>query len=117
MLTGFEPNDQMAFEAWSVRVRMPRPATGGTYGFVVRERLLRSRLIGLEERKVIAKVIAKWNQRMRERGGIGSFERVEMGRERANVRERSFHESSFHARMRNESWMRWAVPMTPVRVQ
>jgi hypothetical protein len=55
VLTGFEPNQKFVFEAWSVRIRMPKE--NGTYAFVIRERMVRSRRIGAEERKVIE----KWN--------------------------------------------------------
>ncbi len=72
VLTGFEPNRQVAFDAWSVRIRMPRQ-NGRTYAFSIRERMIRSRLIGPEERKVIE----KWDQ-----SGMGSFDRAEYRRER-----------------------------------
>jgi hypothetical protein len=72
VLTGFEPNHQVTFDAWSVRIRMPRQ-NGMTYAFSIRERMIRSRLIGTEERKVIE----KWDQ-----SSIGSFERAEYRRER-----------------------------------
>jgi hypothetical protein len=72
VLTGFEPNDEITFDAWSVRIRMPRP-NGGTYAFVIRERMIRSRLIGAEERKVIQ----KWSK-----SPMGSFQRLEYRRER-----------------------------------
>ena len=70
-LTGFEPNQEFVFEAWSVRIRMPKE--NGTYAFVIRERLIRSRLIGAEERKVIE----KWNK-----SPIGSLSRAKYYRER-----------------------------------
>ncbi len=72
VLTNFEPNDKVTFDAWSVRIRMPRPS-GGTYAFVIRERMLGSRLIGAEEHKVIE----KWSK-----SPIGSFQRDEYRRER-----------------------------------
>ncbi len=72
VLTGFEPNHQVTFDAWSVRIRMPRQ-DGGSYAFSIRERMIRSRLIGPEERKVIK----KWDQ-----SAMGSFDRAEYRRER-----------------------------------
>ncbi len=84
VLTGFEPNHQVTFEAWSVRLRMPRE-NGMTYAFSIRERMVRSRLSGPEERKVIE----KWD-----RSALGSFERVQYQREReaAAARDRSKQE-------------------------
>jgi len=87
VLTGFQPNDEFVFTRWSVRIVMPRTAagkSGWTYAYVVRDRAIRSRRIGPEERKVID----RWEKRIREQGGIGSFERVEYGRERAAAVER-----------------------------
>jgi hypothetical protein len=71
VLTGFEPNQKFVFEAWSVRIRMPKE--DGTYAFVIRERMVRSRLIGAEERKVIE----KWNK-----SPIGSLSRAKYAKER-----------------------------------
>jgi hypothetical protein len=68
-LTGYEPNDQVTFEVWSVRLRVPR-APDGTFAIILREQMIRSRLIGPEERKVIH----EWSGKER---NIGSFERVE----------------------------------------
>lgn len=71
VLTGFEPNQKFVFEAWSVRIRMPKE--NGSYAFVIRERMIRSRLIGAEERKVIE----KWNK-----SPIGSLSRAKYDEER-----------------------------------
>ena len=71
MLTGFEPNQEFVFEAWSVRIRMPKQ--NGTYAFGIRERMIRSRLIGAEERKVIE----KWSK-----SPIGSMSRPIYNKER-----------------------------------
>jgi hypothetical protein len=71
VLTGFEPNQRFVFEAWSVRIRMPKE--NGTYAFVIRERMIRSRLIGAEEHKVIE----KWNKTP-----LGSLSRAKYDMER-----------------------------------
>ena len=43
VLTGFQPNDQFRFDAWSVRIVMPRLSKAGwTYGFTVRDRWINS---------------------------------------------------------------------------
>ncbi len=58
VLTGFQPNDSVEFQAWSVRIRMPRQVEdmpGGTYAFSIRDRRIASRPIGDEERKVMKK--------------------------------------------------------------
>jgi hypothetical protein len=72
VLTHFEPDDRLLIEAWSVRIVMPR-INGGTYEFRVRERMVRSRLIGTDERKVIE----KW-----QKSGIRSLQREQYARER-----------------------------------
>jgi hypothetical protein len=72
VLTSFEPDDKVTFDAWSVRIKMPRP-NGGTYAFIIRERMIRSRLIGPEERKVIQ----KWNKSV-----MRSLQRGEYRKER-----------------------------------
>ncbi len=81
VLTGFEPNDEVTFNAWSVRIRMARP-NGGTYAFLIRERMIGSRLIGPQEREVIQ----KWSK-----SPMGSFQRAEYRKEReaAAARDRS----------------------------
>jgi hypothetical protein len=69
---GYEPNDRVNFDVWSVRLRIPGgPFPGGSTCITITERMLGSRLIGDEERKVIHKFQAE------EREGIGSFQRVE----------------------------------------
>ena len=83
---GYEPNDQVTFDVWSVRLRIPGGTLpGGTTCITIQEKMIASRRIGDEERKVIH----EWKKRERERGGIGSFERVDwMQRYRAE-RERA----------------------------
>ena len=72
-LNGYEPNDRVTFDVWSVRLRVPREPDGTT-AITIRERMLRSRLIGPRERAVIQ----AWQEKDRARGGsVGSFERVE----------------------------------------
>lgn len=75
VLTGFRPNDEVEFEAWSVRIVFPR--IGGnsdyTYAFVIRDRWLRSTRIGPEERKVIA----AWDSRL---SRAGSMERADIAK-------------------------------------
>ena len=71
VLTRFEPNEKFVFEAWSVRITMPKEK--GTYAFVIRERMVRSRVIGAEERKVIE----RWNK-----SPIGSLSRAQYDKER-----------------------------------
>ena len=74
LLTGYEPNDQVTFDVWSVRLRIPGGTfPGGSTGITIQEKMIASRIIGDEERKVIH----TWAQRERERGGIGSMERAE----------------------------------------
>lgn len=74
---GFEPNDRVTFDAWVVKLRIPGGpfgADGGSTAIVISKRMLRSRLIGEEERKVIN----AWAQKERDRGSsVGSFARVE----------------------------------------
>jgi hypothetical protein len=68
----YEPNDFVTFDVWSVRLRIPGgPFPGGSTCITISERMLNSHLIGEEERKVIRKF------KEEERGGIGSFQRVE----------------------------------------
>jgi RNA polymerase sigma factor (sigma-70 family) len=74
--SGYEPNDQVVFTAWSVRLRVPS-AKGGTTCIRVRDRWIGSRVIGPEERKVIH----KWQDKERAQGGVGSLERVEWMKE------------------------------------
>jgi hypothetical protein len=80
-LRGYE-NAATVFEVWSVRIRVYRPDRS-SYAFIIRERMLRSHLIGPEERKVIA----KWEKKWKEQGGIASFDRVEYARERRQAME------------------------------
>lgn len=50
VIKGFQPNDNFEFEAWSVRIRMPRQSKPGwTYAFTIRDRLIRSRRIDNRE--------------------------------------------------------------------
>jgi hypothetical protein len=67
-LNGYEPNDRLTFEVWSVRLMVPREPEG-TFSLTIRERMIRSRPIGEEERKVIH----EWKAKERP----GGFERVE----------------------------------------
>lgn len=55
VLTGFRPNDQVGFKAWSVRLRIPAKQEGWTTCIMIHEKWISSRLIGEEERKVIHK--------------------------------------------------------------
>jgi hypothetical protein len=50
VLTRFQPNDELQFDAWSVRLRMPRGEGGGTYAYRIRDRWLRVK--ELKERKI-----------------------------------------------------------------
>jgi len=43
VLTLFQPDEQREFDAWSVRIRMPREQEGWTYAFTIRERWIRCR--------------------------------------------------------------------------
>jgi len=71
---GYEPDDRVTFDVWSVRLRIPGGTLpGGSTCITIEEKMIGSRLIGEEERKVIH----KWSDMERARGGIGSFERVE----------------------------------------
>lgn len=71
---GYEPNDQVTFDVWSVRLRIPGGTLpGGSTCISIQEKMIDSRLIGEEERRVIH----KWSELERARGGIGSFERVD----------------------------------------
>ncbi|HEX5176944.1 MAG TPA: hypothetical protein VFV83_07945 [Chthoniobacteraceae bacterium] len=81
---GYEPNDRVTFDVWSVRLRIPGgPFPGGSTCITIEERMLSSRLIGEEERKVIHKFKAE------EREGIGSFQRVEWMRRYREERARA----------------------------
>jgi RNA polymerase sigma factor (sigma-70 family) len=79
-LTGYEPNDRVEFTVWSVRLRIPS-ASGGTTCVTIREQMLRSRLIGEEERKVIH----KW----RGEKDPGSFARAQRWRQYQQERARA----------------------------
>lgn len=69
---GYEPNDRVTFDVWSVRLRIPGgPHPGGSTCITIQEKMIGSRLIGEEERKVIH----HWKKD--EQRGIGSFERVD----------------------------------------
>lgn len=73
VLTGYEPNDEVTFEVWSVRLRIPGGSIpGGTTCITIQEKMISSRLIGEQERKVIQ----EWRNKEQERGGIGSLERA-----------------------------------------
>jgi len=81
---GYEPNDRVTFDVWSVRLRIPGgPFPGGSTCITICERMLHSRLIGDEERKVIH----KFNEEERE--GIGSFQRLEWMRRYREEREKA----------------------------
>ena len=47
LLTSFRPADQLEFDAWSVRIRMP--GGRGTYAYVIRDRWIRSRSLNQQE--------------------------------------------------------------------
>ena len=47
LLTSFRPADQLEFDAWSVRIRMP--GGRGTYAYVIRDRWIRSRSVNQQE--------------------------------------------------------------------
>jgi hypothetical protein len=81
-LSGYEPNEQVEFTVWSVRLRVPREPYGTTC-IAIQEKMISSRLIGPEERKVIQ----KWQKKWQEQGGIASFDRPEYDRERAKAAE------------------------------
>ena len=73
VLTGYEPNDEVTFNVWSVRLRVPGGTfPSGTTCITIQEKMVSSRLIAEEERKVIR----EWREKERERGGIGSLERA-----------------------------------------
>lgn len=73
-LKGYEPNDVVTFDVWSVRLRIPGGTLPeGTTCIMIQEKMIRSRVIGEEERKVIH----SWQKKEQERGGIGSMERAE----------------------------------------
>jgi hypothetical protein len=57
VLTGFQPNDELQFTAWSVRIRMPRGKEGGSYAYTIRERWLRVKK--LKEREIAWGPVAK----------------------------------------------------------
>jgi hypothetical protein len=81
-LTGYEPNDRVTFDVWSVRLRIPGgPIPHGTTCIVIQEKMIRSRIIGEAERKVIH---AWWE---RKRGGIPSMQRAEWGRQEREERQ------------------------------
>ena len=64
VLRGYRPSLEREFAVWSVRIRMPHGL--GSYAYRIRERMISSRIIGPEERKVIE----TWEKRR-----YGSFER------------------------------------------
>lgn len=57
VLTSFQPNDELLFDAWSVRLVMPRGKDGGTYAYVIRDRWLRVKK--LKERQIAWGPVAK----------------------------------------------------------
>ncbi len=84
VLTGYEPNDQVTFNVWSVRLRVPGGSLpGGTTCITIQEKMVSSRLIGEEERKVIR----ERREKEREQGGIGSLERARWMRDYRAARE------------------------------
>ena len=81
---GYEPNDRVTFDVWSVRLRIPGgPFPGGSTCITIQERMLSSRLIGEEERQVIHQFTEE------ERKGIGSFQRVDWMRRYREAREKA----------------------------
>ena len=81
---GYEPNDRVTFDVWSVRLRVPGgPFPGGSTCITIQERMLDSRVIGQEEREVIHQF------KEQEREGIGSFQRVEWMRRYREAREKA----------------------------
>jgi uncharacterized protein (TIGR03067 family) len=82
VLTGFEPNGRSEFTKWSVRLRIPAEPRGTTC-VGIREVMINSRLIGEEERKVIAKQHKKWQAQ----GGIPFSEDAQYVAERAKAAE------------------------------
>ena len=50
VLTSFQPNDELQFDAWSVRLRLQRGEGGGSYAYTIRNRWLRVK--ALKERKI-----------------------------------------------------------------
>ncbi len=84
VLTAYEPNEQVTFKVWSVRLRIPGGTLpGGTTCITIQEKMVSSRLIGQQERKVIR----EWREKKQERGGIGSLERAEWMQEYRAARE------------------------------
>ncbi len=74
VLTSYEPNDEVTFNVWSVRLRIPGGSIPkGTTCINIQEKMVSSRLIGEAERKVIR----EWRQKEQEQGGIASLERPE----------------------------------------
>ncbi|MCY2954854.1 MAG: hypothetical protein NTU53_23225 [Planctomycetota bacterium] len=81
-LTAYEPNDQVTFTVWSVRLRIPCEPHGTTC-IDIQEKMISSRLFGEQERRVIQ----KWQKKWQEQGGIASFDRPVYDRERAKAAE------------------------------
>jgi hypothetical protein len=82
LLTDYEPDGRVVFEVWSIRLRVPREPHG-TYAITIREAMIRSRVMGPEERKVVS----EWSRIFSR--GFGSFERVEKMRQYREERQRA----------------------------
>jgi hypothetical protein len=82
LLTDYEPDGRVVFEVWSIRLRVPREPHG-TYAITIRETMIRSRVMGPEERKVVS----EWSRVFSR--GFGSFERVEKMRQYHEERQRA----------------------------
>ncbi len=84
VLTRYEPNEEVTFNVWSVRLRVPGGSlAGGTTCVTIQEKMVSSRLIGEEERKVIR----EWREKEGAQGGIGSLERPNWMRDYQAARE------------------------------
>lgn len=81
VLTGFQPDDDNVFTAWSVRIRIGKAAGDGSYAFPIRDRWIGWRPVGPEERKVLG----RWDESWRKQGGIAGFDRARYARGRAEA--------------------------------
>lgn len=81
VITRFQPDGKHEYQAWSVRIRIPRtdPHHPGSFAFIIRDTKLGTRDIGPAERAVID----KWNRR-----GMGSFERPQYAKELRDAQEK-----------------------------
>jgi uncharacterized protein (TIGR03067 family) len=80
VITSFQPNDDIVVTNWSVRLRIPMEPSGTTC-IMICDKIIDSRQIGPEEKKVIE----KWNKLWKKQGGIASFDRPEYAKERAEA--------------------------------